>query len=136
MINDMETTVLEKWMPTENLGKHYDVNEISLTESGLSFMLISDKRNAPKKIKSFVITWDTSDVITYNVTDETYRDDCWKLDFEKDGRFYVCRSSDLIDYFKKKSPLFPKDPIHFMIVGTNTVVDVIAKNYPETAVTD
>ena len=78
----------------------------------------------------FQLTWDSSDIIAYNVTDETYRADCWKLDFENNGRFYISKNSDYIENFKKRSPLFPNDVIHFLIVGTNTIVDVLAKEYP------
>lgn len=59
-----------------------------------------------------------------------YRSDCWGLDFQKNGRFYTTKNSEYIDALRDKSPLFPEEVIHFTIVGTNTIVDLLAKNYP------
>lgn len=35
-----------------------------------------------------------------------------------------------LDKMKERSPLFPNDAIHFTIIGTNIIVDVIATDYP------
>ena len=35
-----------------------------------------------------------------------------------------------IERFREKSPLFPDNAIHFVLVGTNTIVDILVKNYP------
>ena len=120
----------QKWIPIDNLGSAYDVENITCGD-GISFTLVADaKRIAQDKVYCFHLTWDSSHIISYNITDETYRADCWNLDFENYGRFYTSKNSDYIDCFKRKSPLFPEDAIHFHIVGTNTIVDVLAKEYP------
>ena len=41
-----------------------------------------------------------------------------------------CIKRIFIENLKKKSPLFPKHTIHFLMIGTNTIVDVLAKEYP------
>ena len=122
----------EKWIPTEQLGFAYDVENISWGADGLSFALIcEDKTITPDKLKKFSLVWDSGSVVSYHVTDETYRADCWDLDFENDGRFYISRESEYISNLKQKSRLFPENILHFVIVGTNTIVDVLAKTYPE-----
>ena len=120
----------QKWIPIDNLGNAYDIEDISWGGE-ISFTLIADKKRITQSnVHCFQLTWDSSNIISYNITDETYRADCWGLDFENNGRFYTSKNSDYIDSFKQKSPLFPDDIIHFLIVGTNTIVDVLAKDYP------
>ena len=120
----------QKWIPIDNLGSAYDVKNITWGDS-LTFTFVADKKRiAQGNVYCFQLTWDSSDIISYNITDETYRADCWELDFESSGRFYASKNSDYIESFKRKSPLFPDDAIHFLIVGTNTIVDIIAKEYP------
>ena len=126
----------QKWIPINNLGNYYDVENITWGD-GISFTLVEDKKRiAQDNVYCFQLTWDSSHIISYNITDETYRADCWDLDFENNGRFYTSKNSDYIESFKKKSPLFPDDAIHFLIVGTNTIVDVIAKDYPSVKFVD
>ncbi len=120
----------QKWIPADNLGVAYDVENIAWG-GAISVTLVSDKkRTTGNNIHRFQLAWDASDIISYHVTDETYRADCWTLDFENDGRFYMSQNSDYIENFKQKSPLFPNTAIHFLMVGTNTIVDVLAKTYP------
>lgn len=122
--------VFQKWIPTNNLGNAYDVENITWGNA-ISFTLIADKKRvAQDNIHRFQLEWSSSHIIAYNMTDETYRADCWGLDFENNGRFYTSNNSDYIEVFKNKSPLFPDNAIHFLIVGTNTIVDVLAKEYP------
>ena len=113
------------------MTRAYDVKRIYWDTDGLSFELVVDDRQvADEDIQRFKITWDSSAVISYHVTDETYRADCWGLDFVNNGRFYICKESQYIERFREKSPLFPDNAIHFVLVGTNTIVDILAKHYP------
>ncbi len=122
--------LFSKWVPTNNLGSAYDVESITWGDT-ICFTLIADKKRITQDaIRCFQLEWNASHIIAYNMTDETYRADCWGLDFENNGRFYISNHSDYIEVFKHKSPLFPKDTIHFLIVGTNTIIDVLAKEYP------
>ncbi|MBQ3048514.1 MAG: hypothetical protein IJC94_01015 [Oscillospiraceae bacterium] len=122
--------VFEKWNPTDNLGTHYDVEEIRYCEEGISFTVVTDGKKTADISGKFQIVWNFEDIISYHVTDETYRADCWGLDFENDGRFYISQRSDYIAELRKRSPLLPDNVIHFLIVGSNTVIDVLAKEYP------
>ena len=120
----------QRWTPISNLGCTYDVENITWGDS-ISFTLIADKKRITQdRIQHFQLIWDSSHIIAYNMTDETYRADCWRLDFENNGRFYASNNSNYIDAFRHKSPLFPDNVIHFLIVGTNTIIDVLAKEYP------
>ena len=122
--------LFQKWIPIDNLGIAYDVESITYGNT-ISLTLVADKKRvAQDNIHRFQLEWNSSHIIAYNITDETYRADCWGLDFENNGRFYISNNSDYIEAFKHKSPLFPDDAIHFLIVGTNTTVDVLAKEYP------
>jgi len=122
----------QKWTPIDNLERAYDVDGIYWESSGLSFVFVVDDRQATTEdIQKFELTWESSTVISYHVTDETYRADCWELDFENNGRFYICNESQYLEKFREKSPLFPDNVIHFVLVGTNTIVDVLAKDYPK-----
>ena len=128
--------IFQKWIPTSNLGNAYDVENITWGNT-ISFTLVADKnRVAQDNLHCFQLEWNSSDIITYNMSDETYRADCWDLDFENNGRFYTSNNSDYIEAFKSKSPLFPENAIHFLIVGTNTIVDVLAKGYPTVRIID
>lgn len=123
--------VYQKWTPIDNLRRSYDVDAIFWDSEGLSFVLVVDDPQATlDDIQKLKFTWHSSAVISYHVTDETYRSDCWQLDFVNNGRFYMCKGSQYIERFREKSQLFPDNAIHFVLVGTNTIVDILAKDYP------
>ena len=69
-------------------------------------------------------------MVAYNITDETYRADCWDWNFENKGRMFVSDNSEYIEKYRQKSPLFPENTLHFAIVGANFIADILAKNYP------
>lgn len=122
--------LFQKWIPIDNLGIAYDVENITYGNT-ISFTLIADKkRGAQDNVHRLQLSWESSHIISYHVTDETYRSDCWKLDYDNNGRFYIIKNSRYIEQFKEKSPLFPDNAIHFLIVGTNTIVDVLAISKP------
>lgn len=67
----------KRWTPIDTLANNYDVDDIKWTDEGLCFSLISDSQEPDKDIPNKLrILWDSSLVISYNVTDETYRADC------------------------------------------------------------
>ena len=121
--------VFISWEFPQELKIAFDVEEIRWGTDGISFICISTAKDEHRRIR-FRIRWDGGSLIAYHVTDETYRADCWGLDFEKDGRLYVAESSAYIDMLKQKSPLFPEQVFHFLIVGTDTIIDVLAKDPP------
>ncbi|MBQ8278689.1 MAG: hypothetical protein IJZ23_02505 [Roseburia sp.] len=124
-------TILE-WMPIEDVSKRYDVSNITWQGDKIEFMVVEeafDKSNQPL-IYRFI--WNSSELVSYHVADETYRADCWGItkEFKEVGRFFARKSSMYLDKMKERSPLFPNDAIHFTIIGTNIIVDVIATDYP------
>lgn len=116
----------EKWTPVPNLGNRCDVSDVGWGVVTLGL----DQKQPDGDIQKMQLIWEPSQIIAYHVTDETFRADCWGLDFENMGRFYVSRDSEYIEMLKQKSSLFPDNTIHFLIVGTDIIVDVLAKEYP------
>ena len=121
--------IFKQWKINNIPNKKYDIENISWKEEGLVIEVIEDG-NVEDQLKRFKMVWDNGSFIAYHVTDETYRSDCWNLDFDNDGRFYATNTSEYIDLLRHKSPLFPDEAIHFTIIGTNTIVDLVAKGYP------
>ena len=127
----MDKCMFQNWKPLDNLGTSYDVENINWGADGISFTLISyDKSPEKDYVHRFRLIWASNSIISYHVTDETYRADCWDLDVKNNGRFYTSTNSDYIANLRQKSHLFPDNAIHFLIVGTDTIIDIIAKDYP------
>lgn len=126
----MDSQSFQRWEIDGITNAKYDVNNIAWTSEGLTLTIISDGADATQSDHKLLLIWESSSVIAYHVTDETYRSDCWGLDFQKNGRFYATRTSEYIDALRDKSPLFPEKVIHFTIVGTNIIIDLLAKGYP------
>ena len=126
----MSGTTFSRWEHPSIEHIKYDVAKISWEEIGFVVSLVSDDQHGNQPRVRMQLIWDPSQVISYHVTDETYRPDCWGLDFQKEGRFFAARESEYIDRFKKLSPLTTDKVIHFTIVGTNAIVDLLVKDYP------
>lgn len=126
----MDNHFSQRWEIDGITKAKYDVDSIAWTNEGLAFTIISDGTDANNVCHKILLIWESSSIISYHVTDETYRSDCWGLDFQKNGRFYATKTSKYIDELRGKSPLVPEETIHFTIVGTNTIIDLLAKNYP------
>lgn len=121
----------QKWDNQIIDTNQFDVQKISWEETGFVVSLISYEQQQNKKKDRIHLVWDPSQVISYHVTDETYRPDCWGVDFHREGRLFATRESEYIEIFKKLSPLVPDEVIHFIIIGTDTIVDLLVKSYPE-----
>lgn len=62
----MNKDMLQKWIPLEDLGASYDVENISWGADGISFTLVSpDKQTTQDHIHRFRLTWDSSQIISY-----------------------------------------------------------------------
>ena len=127
----MDRHFFQRWEIDGVANAKYDVDNIAWTSEGLAVTIIPDVVDSNKCSHKLLLIWESSSVVSYHVTDETYRSDCWGLDFQKNGRFYATKISKYIDEVKAKSPLFPEEVIHFTIVGTNTIIDLLAKSYPK-----
>ena len=126
----MSSTTFSKWEHPSIENQKYDVAKISWEEMGFVVSLGSDDQLGNQPTVRMQLIWNPSQVISYHVTDETYRSDCWGLDFQMEGRFFAAKESEYIDRFKKLSPLTPDEIIHFTIIGTNIIVDLLVKDYP------
>lgn len=127
----MNNQFFQRWQIDGVANEKYDVDNIAWTSEGLVFVVVPDGTAPDRSVQKLSLIWESSSVISYHVTDETYRPDCWRLDFEANGRFYATTTSEYIDKLKDNSPLIPDRVIHFTIVGTNTIVDLLAKDYPK-----
>ena len=124
------TFPLKRWDNQSIENMRYDVEKISWEDIGFVVAVVSDEPQMDENKPRVQLVWDPSQVISYHVTDETYRSDCWGLDFQMEGRIFAAKESEYIDRFKKLSPLTPDEIIHFTIIGTNTIVDLLVKDYP------
>ena len=121
-----------EWNPLEVRSKRFDVCDISWRLEEVVFTLTEDALNGTEQKQKYELIWNSGDIISYHVSDETYRADCWGKteEFEMMGRFYARKASSYLEKMQKMSSLFPEEAIHFTVIGINIVVDVIAKNYP------
>lgn len=119
-----------EWNPVDVCSKRFDVCDISWRLEEVVFTLVEDALDGTEQRHE--LFWNLGDIISYHVSDETYRADCWgeTEEFELMGRFYARKKSSYLESMQKQSPLFPEEELHFTIIGTNIVVDVIAKNFP------
>lgn len=119
---------LEKWVPDEAVGEVYDLEDLGWEENGFFAVLIPDNldksKNPNHKIK---FLWDR--VFCYMVTEESYRPDVWISDPEEAWAFYRGIHSRFLDYFQKDNILSPDDILHYALIGTNLILDVIS-SYP------
>ncbi len=122
-----------EWNPVEVCSKRFDVCDISWRLEEVVFTLVEDALDGTEQRQRYELIWNSGDIISYHVSDETYRADCWgeTEEFETMGRFYARKKSSYLEKMQKLSPLFPEEALHFTIIGTNIVVDVLAKNYPD-----
>lgn len=98
------TFPFKRWDAQSIENIRYYVEKISWEDVGF---VVSDEPQMDENKPRVQLVWGTSQVISYHVTDENYRSDCWGLDFQKEGRFFAAMESEYIDRFKKLSPLFP-----------------------------
>ena len=129
---ELEGDKLLEWFPIVDCSKRLDVCDISWRLEEIVFTIVEDVLDNTEQKQRYEFSWNSSDMISYHVSDETYRADCWGTaeEFNEKGRFYARKKSAYLKKMQEMSPLFPEKAIHFTMVGTNIVVDVIAKNYP------
>lgn len=129
---ELEGDELLEWFPIADCSKRIDICDISWRLEEIVVTLVEETSDNTEQKQRCELIWNSSDMISYHVSDETYRADCWGKteEFKEKGRFYARKKSAYLKKMQEMSPLFPEKAIHFTMVGTNIVVDVIAKNYP------
>ncbi len=128
----MERT-FETWAPAGDLAPAYDVESVTLRH-GLSVCLIPDGvgREAWKG-QRLLLHWDA--FIGVQVSNETCREDCWVSNRQDAGTFFISADSRYLQAYRERSCLFPEHALHFLISGTDTIVDVLSSAFPDVAIT-
>ena len=75
--------------------------------------------------------WDR--IISYTVTDESYRPELWVSEQTPDWglwTFYISETSDHLTKFREENYLVSEETHHFFICGTNLMTDILSEEYP------
>ena len=119
----------QRWPISAADGGMYDVAEVHHGADGLTLILMPDgpdrKSRAPHRLR---LVWEH--VLACQISNETYREDCWVSDPRDAWPFFVSRESSWLTASRAGSVLFPEDALHFLIIGTDVLTDVLAAEYP------
>ena len=117
----------KRWYPADELDTMYDVDDVRIGPDGLTVEVIPDgvDRDRHKHLK---FIWDS--FVSYQVSAETYRDDCWIGSKNDAWSFFVSDDSQYLQSFRESCALFPDGARHFLIVGTNLIAGIIAADCP------
>ena len=128
----METT-FEKWYPCDNLDTMYDVHDVWLGQEGYSFILLSDGQHRKKlEGQRLMFTWES--IVSYQLSEERYREDLWVSDPKQAWSFWKSTDSSYLNALRERSTLVPDGAVHWLFVGTNLIADVIAAQPPKVTV--
>ena len=127
----MKNNNFKKWTPHEDVDEVYDMEEVGFQrDEGFIVFLVPDNLEHDKRSDYFVkLIWE--DVLCYQVTQETYRPDVWISDEDEVWTFYISESSEYLQNFQKDNILAPKKIYHFLISGTNFILDILSTEYPK-----
>lgn len=127
----MKNKSYKKWNPSVDfmLDKVYDVDNIYFDDGLIVILIPNDIDCSKRSINNLKLHWPSFD--SFNVNQESHRQSLWISDNEDPWSFYKTSNSDYIEFIKKDSILFPKDGIfHFLILGTNLIIDVLSRYEP------
>ena len=125
----MEDSYFTKWIPHDNVDSVYDMKNIGWFNEGFVLSLLPDNLDHDKRSEyNLEMVW--SDVLCYQVTKETYRPDWWGSNPDEAWAFYTSESSEFLKNFRKGNDLVPETVYHFIMVGTNFVIDILSTEYP------
>lgn len=130
-----ENYILEKWYPAKHtdLCSMYDVRSIKDIIGGLFIELIPDSIvvTENEKYKTIYIHWPGS-YISYMDSDSGARN---MINLDKDNNrwtFFIIKESEYVDFIKNDSYGIKGNNLeHFCIIGTNSVVDILAYYEPQ-----
>ena len=121
-----------KWVPHPEVGEVYDVEEIGFEEDGFVVLLRPDHFQEEKRSQwALRLVWDR--ILSYTVTDESYRPELWVSEKTPDWAlwtFYLSETSDHLTRFREENYLVPEEPHHFFICATNLMADILSDEYP------
>lgn len=124
----------KKWIPHKDVDEVYDMEDAGFQrDEGFVILLVPDHFEKDKRSEYNVkLIWD--DVLSYIVTDESYRPEMWKPKEDSNNEiwtFYISESSDYLKKFREGNYLVPEKTYHFFICGTNLMIDIISPEYPK-----
>ena len=112
------------------LDSIYDLDGVSMGADGFTFTMVPDGlRRRELAGQKILLTWEY--VLAFQVTQETYREDCWVSRPEAAWSFYVSACSPLLADLRQKSAFFPEKAFHFLLIGTSLVADILAEGPPQ-----
>ena len=79
-----------------------------------------------------MLTWES--IVSYQLSGEHYREDLWISEPEQAWSFWKSTDSEYLNTLRERSALLPEGTVHWLFVGTNLVVDVIAAQPPKVTV--
>ncbi|MCB5855715.1 hypothetical protein LIR37_15240 [Flavonifractor plautii] len=119
-----------KWIPHSDVVAVYDMEDIGWRNEGFVLTLFPDDLDPAKRSKyNFEMVW--QEVLCYQVTDERYRPDLWVSSPDEAWTFYTSESSEFLENFRKDNDLVPDTVYHFIVGGTNFVIDILSTEYPK-----
>ncbi|MGJ0848499.1 hypothetical protein SAMN02745784_02210 [Tissierella praeacuta DSM 18095] len=124
----------KKWIPHQNVDEVYDMENVGFErDEGFVVLLVPDHFEKDKRSEyNLKLVWDY--VISYTVTDESYRPEMWKTKEDSNNEiwtFYISESSDYLNKFREENYLVAEKTYHFFICGTNLMIDIISEEYPK-----
>ena len=116
-----------RWRPVSSIMAFCDNDGIAWTQEGVVVTLVPDGRRYDGH-PTVRLCWPC--IVSWRVTEESYREDCWISDPSQVRSFFVSRASPELAQLRLQSCLLPASTLHFLLVGANLVVDVFADVYP------
>ncbi len=123
----------EKWYPHHNLDTMYDVGDVWIGPGGCSLVLLPDGQRR-KELEGQRLTFTWASIVSYQLSQESYREDLWVSDPKQAWPFWKSADSVYLRASRERSALFPENAVHWMVVGTNLIADVIAAEPPTVSV--
>ncbi|MBC8589898.1 hypothetical protein [Wansuia hejianensis] len=114
MLEDNFDKNFKIWTPHKDVDEVYDTEGVGFRDEGFVVLCIPDHFERDKRSDYNVkLVWD--DVVSYTVTDESYRPELWASESEvaEVWTFYISESSDYLNKFREKIILYLKKPIIF-----------------------
>lgn len=130
----MDKSELKKWIPAQNVAAVYDLDTIRWRSEGLVFTLAPDGPEVAKK-EQHRLELIFQQILGYQVTSETYRQDLW-IDDPKDAwTFFECENSSWVKHFREMSDLCPEIIHHYVLRGSNWIVEILSEDRPKVIMT-
>ena len=102
-----------RWTPHPRTERMYDLDKVEFRDDGLVFtMLQDDDWRHDHRLR---LTWIWGTVVSYQVSEETYREDCWLPPGEEPWSFFVSDASPWLEEYRANSTLLLEGTRHYQI---------------------